>query len=335
MPLYFGCHGMAQGLRHRVRVLGHLVLPPGDARGVDRVRHRVLPPPVVERVGEVRPGLGDVRDVAVVERLDQLGLDQLAEHVHGRAHEHVEAPGRCAASTCASFMVLNVVTWTLQLYFLAKSFRHGLVDVGDPVVDLQRGALSPAAGRWLDRLVVLEDRPGHRVVRPGQRRRRAACLASAGRARGEQRAEPPSAAARRPRSARKPRRDSQGCAGPSSASLLADASVAYLSSGGRSGSTAAMPWTLTEHSVNKSGTTTPVAVQAQAPPGKTLGPCSRNLTGQPGRSAVTAAANAAKFATSRSMSASSCCTEISHCSILPHGGRKTPPLCWKSQCAWL
>ena len=27
--------------------------------------------------------------------------------------------------------------------------------------------------------------------------------------------------------------------------------------------------------------------------------------------------------------------EISHCSIFPHGGRKTPPLCWISQSAWL
>ena len=45
----------------------------------------------------------------------------------------------------ASFMVLNVVTSTLQLYFLAKLLTTGLVDVGDPVVDLQRGARSPGA----------------------------------------------------------------------------------------------------------------------------------------------------------------------------------------------
>jgi hypothetical protein len=42
-----------------------------------------------------------------------------------------------------------------------------------------------------------------------------------------------------------------------------------------------------------------------------------------------------KFAMKRSMSDSSCWTEMSHCSDLPHGGRKTPPLCWKSQWAWL
>ena len=56
----------------------NVVLPPGDAGRVDRVRHRVLPLLVVPGVREVRPGLGDVRDVAVVERPDQLGLDQRA-----------------------------------------------------------------------------------------------------------------------------------------------------------------------------------------------------------------------------------------------------------------
>src|SRR5712691_498183 len=42
--------------------------------------------------------------------------------------------------------------------------------------------------------------------------------------------------------------------------------------------------------------------------------------------AVAALANTAKFLIRRSISASLCCTEISHCSILPQGGRKTPPL---------
>ena len=46
-----------------------------------------------------------------------------------------------------------------------------------------------------------------------------------------------------------------------------------------------------------------------------------------------AAASRAKLATNRSTSASSCWTDSSHCSTLPHGGRKTPPLCCTSQCS--
>ncbi len=49
-------------------VLGNDVRPPGDARVVDGVRHGVAPLQVVEGIGEVRPHLADVRDVAVVQR---------------------------------------------------------------------------------------------------------------------------------------------------------------------------------------------------------------------------------------------------------------------------
>src|SRR5215212_7520587 len=48
-----------------------------------------------------------------------------------------------------------------------------------------------------------------------------------------------------------------------------------------------------------------------------------------------ALAKAPKLSTKRLASFSECCTERVHCSAFPHGGRKTPPLCWKSQCALL
>ena len=53
------------------------------------------------------------------------------------------------------------------------------------------------------------------------------------------------------------------------------------------------------------------------------------------RSSPSARAKASKLSTKRLASSSECCTESVHCSALPHGGKKTPPLCWKSQCAWL
>src|SRR5215203_4383093 len=48
-----------------------------------------------------------------------------------------------------------------------------------------------------------------------------------------------------------------------------------------------------------------------------------------------ARAKVLKLSTKRVASSSECCTESVHCSAFPHGGRKTPPLCWKSQWAWL
>ena len=50
---------------------------------------------------------------------------------------------------------------------------------------------------------------------------------------------------------------------------------------------------------------------------------------------LSARAKASKLSTKRPASSSECCTESVHCSALPHGGKNTPPLCWKSQCAWL
>src|SRR5207302_8128363 len=91
---------------------------------------------------------------------------------------------------------------------------------------------------------------------------------------------------------------------------------------------------LTEHSVN-TATLAWRDAQDQACNGSRIGgrrqhphvPAGTPLT-QPLVPGPAARAKTTKFSIRRSMSASSCCTEISHCSILPQGGRKTPPLCW-------
>ena len=158
-------HGPRVG--HRVRVLVHQVLTPGDARGVDRVRHRVLPVLVIEGVGVVRPGLADVRDVGVVQRLDQLALDELAEDVHGGADEDVVGQ---PAAQLGQRLVHRVERGDLDLalVFLGEGVDAGLVDVGLPRVNLERGVPLRRQARR-DRAVAGEHGPGHRVVRPGQR----------------------------------------------------------------------------------------------------------------------------------------------------------------------
>ena len=173
LALVFGLPGHRPGVLHRVRVLVHQIFAPGHARGVDRVRDGVLPVLVVERIGEVRPGLGNVRQVAVVQRLNELGLDQLAEHVHRDAHEDIEAE---PAAQLGQRLVHRVERGQrdLALVFLGEVVQAGLVDVGDPVEDLQRraGLGGQAAG---NRLVDREDRPQHRVARPRQRYGGPAC----------------------------------------------------------------------------------------------------------------------------------------------------------------
>ena len=144
-----------------------MVLTPGDAGRVDRVGHGVLPLAVVERVGEVRPGLRDVRDVAVVERLDQLPVHQLRHDVDGR-EEDVEVELPAAQLGQGGVHVLERGHLDLAVVLLAERFQAVGVDVGDPVEQPQRGVLlgsEPA----LDRRIVLGQGPGHRIVRPGQR----------------------------------------------------------------------------------------------------------------------------------------------------------------------
>src|SRR5262249_33438328 len=78
----------------------------------------------------------------------------------------------------------------LAVVLLAEVLQALRIDIGDPVIELQRGALLRLQA-GLDRLVVLEDRPGHRVVGPGRREGGAggAGSAPAASAGGEQRAE--------------------------------------------------------------------------------------------------------------------------------------------------
>ena len=165
--LVLGLPGHRPRVAHRVRVLVHQVLAPGDPGRVDRVRHRVLPALVVEGVGEVGPGLGDVRDIGVVERLDQLGLDELAEHVDGGADQHVVTQ---AAAQLGHRLVHGVERGDLhlELVLLGEGVDDGLVDVGDPGVDLQGGAGLGGQVRG-DGGVSRENGPFDRVVRAGQR----------------------------------------------------------------------------------------------------------------------------------------------------------------------
>jgi hypothetical protein len=156
-------------VRHRVGVLVDEVLPPGDAGRVDRVGNRVLPAQVVEGVEEVRPGLVDVRDVGVVERPEELALHERPEHVD-RREEDVE--GELAGLDLGDGLAHRVERRDLglALVLLAEAVDAGLVDVGDPVVDLEGGACLRRQAA-LDGLVVVEDRPANRVVLARQRDR--------------------------------------------------------------------------------------------------------------------------------------------------------------------
>ena len=175
-------HGPRVG--HRVRVLVHVVLPPRDAGRVDRVRHRVAPLLVVEGVLELAPRLGDVRNVAVVEGTEQVGLHQLADHVD-RRHEHVEID--LAAADLRDRLAHRVEgrQLDLALVLLLEVVDALLVDVADPVVDLQGGpplGLEPAGDP------AVGHRPRDGVVGPGQRERRAG--RGTGTCRSEKRTEP-------------------------------------------------------------------------------------------------------------------------------------------------
>ena len=154
---------------HSLRAVLDEVLPPGDPRGVDRVRHRVPPALVVEGVGELRPGLVDVWEVAVVERLDQTGLHQGPDQVDG-GEEHIEV--EVAAGQFGDGLVGGVERAHLDgtSVLLGERVQHLLVDVGHPAIELDRGVLlrCQAAG---DRLVGIGQRPGDRPVGPGERDR--------------------------------------------------------------------------------------------------------------------------------------------------------------------
>ena len=66
-----------------------MVGPPGDARGPDRVRRRVVGVRVVPRVVEVGRDLAPVDELLVVDRQQRVRLHQLLDVVHGRECEVV------------------------------------------------------------------------------------------------------------------------------------------------------------------------------------------------------------------------------------------------------
>ena len=146
---------------------GQVIRAPADPGGVDRVGHRVAASHVVPRAGERRPDVGrQVREVAVVERLQHLADHEPLEEDRLR-HEHVELHG--AAGELRDRLVDRREGADLHLdaVLALEVVDHVLVDVLDPVVELERSTLGPQSRR--DRLVVVVDRQRQGPVWPGER----------------------------------------------------------------------------------------------------------------------------------------------------------------------
>ena len=156
-------------VRHRVRVLVDEVLPPRDAGRVDRVGHRVAPVLVVERVVVDLPRLLDVGDVGVVNRAEDLGLDEGSEHIDRDTHEDVELELAGLDLGDRLGHVVERRDLVVAVVLLAEALAHGDVEVGNPVVDLQGRLAGLGRQARFDRLIAVEDRPGDRVVLPGER----------------------------------------------------------------------------------------------------------------------------------------------------------------------
>ena len=157
------------GILQRADVGGHLIGPPADAGRVDGVGHAVLPVLVVPGVGEERPDVLDVRDVAVVERPHQTTGHQSADLVVAREEDVVID---VAAADLGQRLVGVVERRDLDLdavLVLERLDRFGCHVVG-VAVELQRRALlrTEAVG---DRLVVRRDVPFDRAA--GRRDRQA------------------------------------------------------------------------------------------------------------------------------------------------------------------
>ena len=158
------------GVAHLRDVGLHLVVTPTDAGGVDRVGDAVAPVLVVPGVGEGRPHILDVGDVAVVQRLHQLARHQPADLVvAGEVDVVVDA----AAADLGDRLVGVVEGRDLHLdavLFLERldRVRARVVGIG---VELQRRALLRREAVF-DGLVVVGDVPLDRAVRRGERQRR-------------------------------------------------------------------------------------------------------------------------------------------------------------------
>ena len=143
-----------------------LVLPPGDAGRVDHVRHRVPGMDVVERALERVPDVLQVREIRVVDRLDQLAGDGAREVLDGR-EPHVEA--RLAGGQLRErlLLVLERRDVDRDLVLLLELLDDGRVDVGRPVEDVQRALFGVLARR--DRIVVGVEGQRHRMVSARER----------------------------------------------------------------------------------------------------------------------------------------------------------------------
>ena len=158
---------------HARDVLLDLVVAPADPVHPDDVRDRVARAAVVERVGQLGPDvLLEVGQVGVVERLEQLARDQVDDVRAAQAHDQVEAhrPGRELRDRLVGRVVGRDLDLRVEL--LLELLDRRRVDVVGVVVDPQRAGLGLDAVR--DRLVVVGDRPGHRVVGAWQREARGA-----------------------------------------------------------------------------------------------------------------------------------------------------------------
>ena len=65
-------------------VLADAVGPPADARRVEGIGNGVLPVDVIERILEFGVGIGDIGDIAVLERADEAAEHELADGVVAR-----------------------------------------------------------------------------------------------------------------------------------------------------------------------------------------------------------------------------------------------------------
>ena len=153
---------------HRGDVRLDLVVPPADAVHPDDVGHGVTAAAVVEGVRQLRPDvLGEVRQVGVVERLQELLGDQVDDVRAAQADDHVERDG--AGRELGDRLVGRVVGGDLDRgsELLLELLDRHRVDVVGVVVDPQRPLLGRPSFRY--RPVVGRDRPGDRVVGPRQR----------------------------------------------------------------------------------------------------------------------------------------------------------------------
>ena len=154
---------------HRADIGGHLIGPPAYSGGVDGVRHGVLPALVVPGVGEARPHVLDVWNVGVVQWPDQPAIHQTADlGVVGVVDVEVDSAAEFGDRLVP---VVEGRDLDLRRVLVLEGLDGFGAEIVGVVVDLERRALlrREAVG---DRLVVVGDRPLHRVVRRGDRQAR-------------------------------------------------------------------------------------------------------------------------------------------------------------------